>query len=409
MKYYADFHLHSRYSRATSKKLDLEHISRAAKSKGINLMGTSDFTNPAWLYELENNLKPVREGIYSYNDVDFILTTEVNNIYTRHGSTKKIHSLIILPDFKTVKKFNKQIRKFGNLESGGRPNLSLNLEKLAEILFSIYPEALLIPAHLWTPWFGIFGSKSGINSLEEAFGDYSDQIFAMETGLSSDPPMNWMLSDLDGITLISNSDAHSPENIGREANCFSKPIDYPELREILKTQDTSRFLFTVEFFPEEGKYHYDGHRKCNISMHPEEAMKNDNICPVCGKPLTLGVLHRVLSQSDREGPLEEGRVGYRRLIPLCEIISNCLSVGKKTRTVRKVYNKVTSYFGNELRMLLDIPPDELESGMHPDTAHSIIKVREEELNIEPGYDGVYGNIKIPLNKSKNSGTQGTLF
>lgn len=409
MKYYADLHIHSKYSRATSKMMDLDHIAEAAKQKGISIMGTGDFTNPAWLYELEKKLTPDKEGIYRYRDIDFILTTEVNNIFNYNGGTKKVHSMIILPNFELVRKFNKGIRMFGKLESDGRPILSLPLKNLAGILFSIYPEAILIPAHLWTPWFGLFGSKSGFDSLEEAFGEYRDRIYAIETGLSSDPPMNWLLSSLDHITLVSNSDAHSPENIGREANCFSTHFDYHELREILKGQDREKFLYTVEFFPEEGKYHYDGHRNCGITFSPEESEENNNICPVCGKPLTLGVLHRVYNLKDREEPLSHGKIGYKRLIPLSEIIGNSLGVGKSTKTVRDVYRRLTSYFGNEFRILLDIPESDLRRNADEKTAHAVIKVREEEVKIKPGYDGVYGEISIPEEEKKNKVIQQSLF
>ncbi len=389
--------------------MDLDHIVEAAKRKGLNLMGTGDFTNPAWLYELEKKLKPNREGIYRYRNVDFILTTEVNNIFNYNGDTKKVHSVIMLPNFELVRNFNKEIRRFGNLESDGRPTLSLPLKGLARILFSTYPDAILIPAHLWTPWFGLFGSKSGFDSLEEAFGEFRDRIYAIETGLSSDPPMNWLLSSLDHVTLVSNSDAHSPNNVGREANCFTTPVDYPELRDILKEQNREKFLYTVEFFPEEGKYHYDGHRNCGITFSPEESLKNNNICPVCGRPLTLGVLHRVYHLRDREEPLARGRVGYKRLITLPEIIADSLGVGKNTKTVRGIYEKLTSYFGNEFQILLEIPEGELRKNADEKTALAIMNVRNERVKIKPGYDGVYGEIRIREEEKENKKKQQSLF
>lgn len=409
MKYYADLHIHSKYSRATSKLMDLDHIAETAKQKGINLMGTGDFTNPAWLYELEKKLKPYKEGIYRYREIDFILTTEVNNIFNYNGDTKKVHSMVILPNFELVRKFNKAIRRFGSLESDGRPILSLSLMNLSRILFSVYSDAILIPAHLWTPWFGLFGSKSGFDSLKDAFGEYRDKIFAIETGLSSDPPMNWLLSLLDKITLVSNSDAHSPENIGREANCFSISFDYHQLRRILKEQDREKFLYTVEFFPEEGKYHYDGHRNCGITLSPEESLKINNICPVCGRPLTLGVLHRVYDLKDREEPESQGKIGYKRLIPLSEIIGNSIGIGKSTKTVKDIYRRLTSYFGNEFRILLDIPENELKRNTDEKTAQAIIKVRGEKVKIKPGYDGVYGEISIPPEEKENKIKQQSLF
>jgi uncharacterized protein (TIGR00375 family) len=409
-KYYADFHIHSKYSMATSKQMELPFIAKEAKAKGINLVGTGDFTNPGWLYLLEEGLKKTqREGIYRFEEVDFILTAEVCNIYNEAGQTKKVHSLIILPNFEMVKSFNKSIRKFGKLEANGRPILSFSLRDLAESLFSVYEDAILVPAHLWTPWFGLFGSQSGFDSIEEAFGNYREKIYAIETGLSSDPPMNWLLSSLDNITLISNSDAHSPANIGREANCFKEEIDYPSLLNVLKNQDTNIFDYTVEFFPEEGKYHYDGHRKCNVTFHPDESKKHNNICPECGRPLTLGVLHRVCDLADREEAKREGRVGYKRLVPLREIIANSLKVGSKTRAVEDTYRKLTTYFGNEFRILLDLPEKTLLSCAEEKIARSIIKVRSENVEIHPGYDGVYGHILIPEENPTKVLKQRSLF
>jgi uncharacterized protein (TIGR00375 family) len=409
-KYYADFHIHSKYSMATSKHMELPFIAREAKAKGVNLVGTGDFTNPGWLYLLEDGLKETkREGIYAFEEVDFILTAEVCNIYNEGGQTKKVHSLIILPNFEMVKSFNKNIRKFGKLEADGRPILSFSLRDLAESLFSVCENAILIPAHLWTPWFGLFGSQSGFDSITDAFGNYAEKIYAIETGLSSDPPMNWLLSSLDNITLISNSDAHSPANIGREANCFKEEIDYPSLLSILKNQDTNVFEYTVEFFPQEGKYHYDGHRKCNVTFHPYESKKHNNICPECGRPLTLGVLHRVCDLADREEAKIEGRVGYKRLVPLREIIANSLGLGSKTRAVEETYSKLTAYFGNEFRILLDLPEKNLLACADEKTARSVIKVRKEDVEIHPGYDGVYGKILIPEENPTKVVKQRSLF
>jgi uncharacterized protein (TIGR00375 family) len=410
MKYYADFHIHSKYSMATSKDMELPFIAREAKAKGINLVGTGDFTNPGWLYLLEKGLKETdREGIYQFEGIDFILSAEVCNIYNDKGQTKKIHSLILMPNFEVVKQFNKNIRRFGKLEADGRPTLTFTLRDLCESLFSVYDEALLIPAHLWTPWFGLFGSQSGFDSIEEAFGDYSKKIYAIETGLSSDPPMNWLLSSLDNITLISNSDAHSPGNIGREANCFKKIIDYATLVNILKNQDTDMFDYTVEFFPEEGKYHYDGHRKCNVTFHPEDTKKHNNICPKCGRPLTLGVLHRVYELADREKMRSEGRVNFKRLIQLKTIISDSLGVGSKTRTVQDVYSKLTTYFGNEFRILLDLPEKDLLTLTEEKIARAIIRIRKGNVEIRPGYDGVYGQILIPEEEPERVIKQQSLF
>lgn len=409
-KYYADFHIHSKYSMATSKHMELPFIAREAKAKGVNLVGTGDFTNPGWLYMLEKGLKETeREGIYEFEGIDFILSAEVCNIYNEGGQTKKVHSLILLPDFEVVKKFNKSIRRFGKLEADGRPILTFTLRDLAETLFSVYEEAILIPAHLWTPWFGLFGSQSGFDSIEEAFGKYSEKIYAIETGLSSDPPMNWLLSSLDKITLISNSDAHSPANIGREANCFNRAIDYPDLVDVLKNQNKDVFDYTVEFFPQEGKYHYDGHRKCNVTFHPDESKKYNNICPECGRPLTLGVLHRVYDLADRKEAQSEGRVDYKRLIQLKSIIADSLGVGSKTRAVEDIYIKLTTYFGNEFKILLDLPEKDLLASTEEKIAKSIVNVRKENVEIRPGYDGVYGQILIPEEKPDKVVKQQSLF
>lgn len=267
----------------------------------------------------------------------------------------------------------------------------------------------MIPAHLWTPWFGLFGSQSGFDSIEEAFGKYCEKIYAIETGLSSDPPMNWLLSSLDKITLISNSDAHSPANIGREANCFNRKIDYTILVDVIKNQDTNVFDYTVEFFPQEGKYHYDGHRKCNVTFHPSESKKYNNICPECGRPLTLGVLHRVYDLADRKDARSEGRVGYKRLIQLKSIIADSLGVGSKTRTVEDIYNKLTTYFGNEFKILLDLPEKDLLASTEEKIAKSIVNVRRENVEIRPGYDGVYGEILIPEEKPDKVVKQQSLF
>ncbi|RKZ26244.1 DNA helicase UvrD [bacterium] len=395
MKYYADLHIHSLYSRATSKDMNLDGIVKHAKLKGLHMIGTGDFTHPLWFAHLERNLEPKGDGVYHYKGIDFMLTTEVSNIYSENGRVRKVHSLIILPDFKLVKEFSKELRKYGKLESDGRPTFGMSLKTLAKILFSIYPDAILIPAHAWTPWFSVFGSNSGFDSLEEAFGEYTEKIYAIETGLSSDPPMNWMLSSLDRVVLISNSDAHSPQNLGREANCFSEPITYSSLLDILKNRDRKRFLYTIEFFPEEGKYHYDGHRKCGVRLDPEESMKMKGLCPVCGKPLTIGVLHRVYQLADRKrGTVPEGAIPYKSLVPLREIMAEALGMGKGTSAVDKAYMKAISYFGDEFTILLDVPIDELKRGMDPRVVEGIRRVREGKLRIIPGYDGVYGTIRI---------------
>jgi len=295
----ADLHIHSRYSRATSQEMVVPKIVEYAKLKGIGMVGTGDFTHPAWLKELKANLE-YRDGIYEYGGIRFVLNVEVNNIYTRQGRLRRVHNLIFAPDFQTVDRINQYLGRFGKLESDGRPILSLDTYDMYKALLDISPAVFMIPSHIWTPWFSLFGSNSGFDTIEECFGDLKGRFFAVETGLSSDPAMNWRLSVLDNYTLVSNSDAHSPSRLGREANVFKDDLDYDGLCAVLKNPDPVRFLYTIEFYPEEGKYHFDGHRKCDVRLSPREARFNNNLCPVCSRNLTIGVLHRVEVLADRE-------------------------------------------------------------------------------------------------------------
>ncbi|MCM8765260.1 MAG: endonuclease Q family protein [Candidatus Omnitrophica bacterium] len=273
MRIIADFHIHSKYSRATSKDMDLDHLVEYAVLKGINLLGTGDFTHFLWLEELREKLKPLSYGLYGYKGINFFLTTEVANIYFQNGRMRRIHNIIFAPDFETIDKINEDLSHYGSLSSDGRPMLGLSAENLVEIVLGINKDCLIVPGHIWTPWFSLFGSESGFDSIEECFGKYTRDIYALETGLSSDPAMNWRISSLDKFTLISNSDSHSPTRIGREANVFEAKLDYLEILDILKKKDKTRFLFTVEFFPQEGKYHYDGHRNCQVRFSPQETLK----------------------------------------------------------------------------------------------------------------------------------------
>ena len=393
--YIADLHIHSKYSRATSGHSDLDGLVHSAKLKGVNLLGTGDFTHTLWLAELEGKLEYKGEGIYHYRGVDFILTTEVSLIYSQAGRLRKVHIVLALPEIKYVKELNKELMKYGKLDSDGRPMLGMDIPTLMKIVVNTCEDAMVIPAHIWTPWFSLFGSNSGFDSIIEAFGDYAERITALETGLSSDPPMNWRLSCLDKYTLVSNSDAHSPDNVGREANVFAKEMNYFEIKKALETKDREKFLFTVEFFPEEGKYHYDGHRNCNVTLKPSETKKLNGICPVCGRPLTVGVLHRVEDLADREeGFVPENAIPYRRLVPLREIIAEAYSVGKGTKTVGNKYNDIVSTFGNEFHLLLEAPLKEVKRFLDPVVFQGIKNVREENLHIKPGYDGVYGVVKV---------------
>jgi uncharacterized protein (TIGR00375 family) len=395
MKFCADFHIHSRYSRATSNEMDIPHIAGAAVLKGIHLVGTGDFTHPTWREELKEHLAPAEEGIYSYQDVRFILTAEVNNTYTRQGRLRRIHNLIFAPHIEAAESITSHLERFGKLASDGRPTLTLDSEELVEIVLKAAPEAFIVPSHIWTPWFSLFGSRSGFDRIEDCFGTHTDQIFALETGLSSDPAMNWRLSALDRYTLISNSDAHSPSKLGREANFFDCDLSYPELVRVLKEKDREKFLFTVEFFPEEGKYHYDGHRRCKARVSPSEARLNDDLCPICGKPVTTGVLHRVEELSDRlEGFEPDTSIPFRRLVPLAEIIADALSVGVDTQGVRAEYHKIVKGVGSEFAALLDVPLEDLSKVASPRVAEGVKRVREGKVHVLPGYDGVFGKVRI---------------
>ena len=415
MKFVADFHIHSKYSRATSRDMDLDNLDKWAKIKGIKVLGTGDFTHPEWLKNLKDKLELAEPGLFKLKNSDsetrFILTAEISCIYTKGGRVRKIHVIIFSPSFEIVEKINTQLGWIGNLKSDGRPILGLDAKELAKIVLNSSQECLVVPAHAWTPWFAIFGSKSGFNSIEECFEEYSKYIYSIETGLSSDPAMNWRLSSLDKITLISNSDAHSPQKIGREANVFDAELSYPAIIEAIKTKNPQKFLYTIEFFPEEGKYHFDGHRICGIKLSPQETKKYNGTCPVCGKPLTIGVLNRVEELADREeGFKPEGAVPFKSLVPLEEIIADVLSQGTGTKEVEKEYKNLIEKFGSEFNILLDVTREELGGITSPEIAEGIIRVREGRVVREPGYDGVYGKIKIfSQEEEKTLSKQSTLF
>lgn len=393
--YIADLHIHSKYSRATSSGMIPETLSEWAKIKGIQLLGTGDITHPEWRKILKQKLKPSDKGIFEHNGVDFILSGEVNLIYSKGGRTRKIHIVLCFPDFESAEKLSKKLSIYGSLLQDGRPIFSLDAENLVEMALSISTEIMIIPAHIWTPWFSLFGSNSGFDSIEECFANYTDKITALETGLSSDPEMNWRVKEIDRFSLVSNSDSHSPSRIGREANVFSQKLNYFELKQVLEEKDTHRFLFTIEFYPEEGKYHYDGHRKCGVSLPPEKTKEMGYLCPVCEKPLTIGVLHRVENLSTRaKGEKPPRYVPYRNLVPLDEIISEVLNVGKDTKKVHNEYKRMIAYFGSEMEVLLNAPLREIENKFHPDIARGIGNLRENRVKRIPGYDGVYGKIKV---------------
>jgi len=399
MSFIADFHIHSKYSRATSLQADLEHIAQAAKTKGIQVVGTGDFTHPQWLKEIQENLEPAEEGLYrlknSNKAVRFLLTSEISCIYSKKGKVRKVHIVVFAPSVEIVEKINRKLSQIGNLRADGRPILGLDAKELLKIVLSVSEDCLVVPAHCMTPWFGIFGSKTGFDSLEECFEEESKHIYALETGLSASPDMLWRLPDGRRLTLISNSDAHSPGKLGREADVFETELNYSAIVEAIKKKDKEKFLYTIEFFPQEGKYHFDGHRECGISLSPQESRKYNNVCPVCGKPLTLGVAHRVEELADREeGFVPEEAIPFKSLIPLKEVIAEAFACGTATQKVSKEYQKLIETFDNEFNILLNAGGRELKSATLPEIAEGIIRAREGKVIIEPGYDGVFGKVKI---------------
>jgi len=395
----ADLHIHSKYSRATSKDMEVLSLYKWAKVKGIKVLGTGDFTHPYYLNDLKTHLEPAANGLFKLRDkgedVYFMLTAEVNNVFSAKGKERKIHTLIFAPSFEVVEKINARLSQYTDLSIDGRPTLSFSVKELVKIVLDISEDCLIVPAHAWTPWYGIFGSKSGFDSIEECFEEESRYIYAIETGLSSDPSMNWRLSSLDHITLISNSDAHSPSKIGREANIFHCNLDYYEIIDTIKNKDRNRLIATIEFYPAEGKYHFDGHRKCNIVFSPQETKRHNYICPVCGKRLTVGVMHRIESLANRpSGHRPNNAIPEIHLVPLEQIISEALGVQTTTKAVQEEYKRLVSIGGSEFEILLKLSIEELSRFVPPRILEGISRVREGKLFIKPGFDGVYGKIKI---------------
>ncbi len=403
----ADFHIHSKYSRATSKDMDLENLDKWAKIKGIKVLGTGDFTHPEWFKNLCEKLEPAEQGLYKMkgksDSTRFILTSEISCIYSKKGMVRKVHMVIFSPSLDVCKKINAQLGWIGNLRSDGRPILGLDAKELLKICLNASPDCFVVPAHIWTPWFSVFGSKSGFNSIEECFEDYSKYIYAVETGLSSDPKMNWRLSQLDKVALISNSDSHSPQKIGREANVFETELGYYSIINAIKERNPEKFLYTIEFFPEEGKYHFDGHRLCNASLSPSESKKYNNMCPVCNRPLTIGVLNRVEELADRpEGFKLKNAVPFKSFIPLQEIIADVLGYASFSKKAQEEYDRIIKNLGTEFFALASADLKDLEKTTTEQISQGILRVREGKVFLEPGYDGVYGKIKIfKENKEKS--------
>lgn len=409
MRIIADLHLHSKYSRATSKEMNVLGLAKWAGLKGIKLLGTGDFTHPVYFSELKQNLDDLGNGLFvakGSKNPRFILSAEISSIYSQGNKGRRIHNIVLAPSMEVAEKINKKLGAIGNLYSDGRPILGISAKDLAKIILEIDPKCMIIPAHIWTPWFSLFGSNSGFNTLEECFGEMSQYIYAGETGLSSDPEMNWRFSQLDKITLISNSDSHSLPNLGREANIFeveNEDYDYNYICEIIKAKDPQYFPATIEFYPEEGKYHFDGHRDHQIVLHPQEALKNKNICPVCGKQLTIGVAHRVEELADRqEGYQPQNFPQSIHLVPLQEIIAEAKGIAKTSLRVQEEYLRIINTAGNEFSILLDKSPEELNKNLDEKIAQGIINVRNNQVKKIPGYDGVYGVIKV-LNKTAEPG------
>lgn len=407
MSFIADLHIHSKYSRATSVGMTPENIWEWAQLKGISVVGTGDYTHPKWFKELNDKLEPLENGLFKLKkayqnvevpalcsgEVSFLLTTEISCIYSKDNKTRKVHCLVFVPDFSSAAKLSIALAKIGNLNSDGRPILGLDAKDLLKIVLDTSHDAMLVPAHAWTPHFSVFGAASGFDSLYDCFGELASHIYAIETGLSSDPAMNWRLSALDGITLISNSDAHSPAKMGREANILDTDISYPAIMEAL--QSGAGFAGTIEFFPEEGKYHYDGHRLCGVSLTPAETKKYDYLCPMCGKRLTVGVLHRLDELADRaEGIKPKSARPFRSIIPLPELISEVLRVGVSSKAVDNVYRRMLAALGSEFKILIDSPLSDIEDAVSPHLREAIARMRSGKVNIAPGFDGEYGKVRI---------------
>jgi uncharacterized protein (TIGR00375 family) len=412
MRLIADLHIHSKYSRACSKSLEPQMLYRWCQLKGITVLGTGDFTHPAWFDQLQQELEPAEAGLYQLRGelarrqdrdvpqscrapVRFLLESEISCIYKKGGKVRKVHHLVFAPSFAVAGRIQKRLGEIGNIRSDGRPILGLDSRELLAIVREASPEAYLVPAHAWTPHFAVFGSESGFDTLEECFGDLAGEIFAIETGLSSDPPMNWRLSALDRIALISNSDAHSPEKLGREANLFDSELSYADIFSAIRSRDPKRFLKTLEFFPEEGKYHVDGHRKCQAPLQPEETIRRQGLCPACGKPVTVGVLHRVEKLADRKkGQKPAGAPDFESLIPLKEVLGQVLRVGAGSVKVDALYHRLLSRFGSEFRILRELAPCELDREGLPLLALALARMRSGEVRLRPGYDGEYGVISL---------------
>lgn len=395
MRVVADLHIHSKYSRATSQSMGLEELARWAKIKGIDILGTGDFTHPEWFAHLRSKTIESDSGFLQYGGVNFCLSSEISCIYTQDGKGRRVHLIVLSPSLEVALQINEELGKRCNLEADGRPTVNASAQEVAEMVLGISEKNMVIPAHAWTPWFSVFGSASGFDSLRECFGKLEKDIYAIETGLSSDPAMNWRLSSLDRVQLLSNSDSHSPERIGREANVFELDrISYYELYDAIRHKEKGKLLLTYEFYPEEGKYHFDGHRECKVSLHPRETKRLGGICPACKRPLTIGVLSRVEELADRpEGYVPKNAPGFESLMPLKEIIAEALGKPVASKAVEGQYFAVIKAFGSEFAAL-HAPYEGIKKAAGDRLAEAVRRVREGKVRKIAGFDGEYGKIKI---------------
>lgn len=419
-RYIADLHVHSKYSRAVSQDMIVPIMWEWGAKKGIDLLGTGDFTHPFWVHDLKQDLAELGNGFYAYRGDQekkgpfFVLSSEISCIYSQSGRTRKIHLVFLAPSLKIVEKVNSRLAEIGNLTADGRPILGISAENLVKTILAVSQEIIVIPAHIWTPWFSLFGANSGFDSIKECFGEESENIHAVETGLSSDPAMNWRIDELRQKQIVSFSDSHSPAKLGREATVFESDFSYLGLKEALSDEgEENRILYTIEFFPEEGKYHFTGHRNCNVKYDVLDLKQKGKICPVCGKPLTVGVVQRVADLAkieEKELGLEDWRLGpskvrgvktlklnkppYVMLVPLQEVIAEALGVGVTSKAVLNEYHQLVKGIGSEFQVLLTAMPIELQKFGQPRVIEGIMKLRERDLHIDPGFDGVFGKVEI---------------
>lgn len=410
-RFIVDLHIHSHYSRATSKQLTPESLDYWARIKGVQVVGSGDISHPGWLSELREKLEPVEEGLFRLkpayrsvaepadfpapdNEVRFLLTGEISNIYKKGGKVRKVHNLVCVPDFATAGKIQHKLDEIGNVTSDGRPVLGLDSKDLFDLCLNISDRIMFIPAHIWTPWFSALGAKSGFDSLYECYEELTPLLAAVEMGLSTDPPMNWMCSFLDDFTLLANSDAHSPEKLGRNATLLASELNYAAIRDTIISGD-ERFLGTISFFPQEGKYHFDGHRKCGVCLNPVETLRHHGRCPKCGKPVTVGVANRVAELSDRADILQRpNRKPFHSLIPLKEILGELLGVSENSKKVAQAYREQIRRWGPELDILMNLPLEVIEGEGDALLAEALRRMRAGEVLIREGYDGEYGCIRV---------------